>query len=182
MIKINLGIRELFVVFSIFLVYCIFVFYITGNIIEKFENTNCNKLERYECGSIGEDICEWNSNYQRCLSKSGVVSSKEVIKNEDELQKVRKIFCDRLKKLHKPSDFFTLKFKGKFDAIEQKEKYKVDLEKEINKQLTKYYRLKTKNILINTLRQNIHASKQIDVINKGIDNINNKDKININLE
>ena len=56
MIRFNLSIRELFIIFIIFLCYCVFVFYNTRNIKENFA------VKGDECVKIGTDKAKCNNN------------------------------------------------------------------------------------------------------------------------
>ena len=178
MIKLYLEKKQLYVIISIFLLYCVFVFFNTRDILEKFEGNNCiqnnneascNKYKSIygECSWIGEE----------CKEKTGKFDGYE------EKLRTQRIFCKELKKLNKSKNYDdNLSFKLLTDFIEEKKLYINKLETRIEKLLTHVHDEEIYSYNINKIREHDQAKKQIEAIKKGIENIENKNKIVLNLE
>jgi hypothetical protein len=179
MIKLYLGKKQLCVIISIFLLYGVFVFFNTREIIEKFESNMClGKTKEKECNDhkpVNGVNCIWSEG--TCKEKTGKFDGVEA------KLRTQRIFCKELKKLNKSKNYDdNLSFKLLTDFIEEKKLYINKLEKRIEKLLTHMHDGEIYSYNINKIREHDQAKKQIEAIQKGIENIENKNKIVLNLE
>ena len=91
-------------------------------------------------------------------------------------------FCKKLKMLDRPNEYNILLKKLKNDAVEENEKEIEALIEEINELQSNIINddISMKNIYrLHTHRQ---AKKQVDIINKAIENVRNRNKVNVSLK
>ena len=104
-------------------------------------------------------------------------------KAEKHNMKIQRVFCKELKKLNKSKNYNdNMNFKLLTDFIEEKKLYITKLESRIEKLLKHMHDENVYKYNINKIREHDQAKKQINAIKKGIENIENKNKIVLNLE
>jgi hypothetical protein len=150
---------------------------------KKCSDKKCDKMTNVtECKKF--DKCKWESDTKKCSLKDGRQTSDDPDYFEEQKSnfKIHKIFCDRLKRLDKPNKNNIIFKRFTKDFINNKKKHVKILEAKIKQIHTRQHEIDVYNYNLNKIREHDQASKQVDAIKKGIENIKNKNKIKINLE
>lgn len=149
---------------------------------KKCSDKKCDKMtNETECKKF--DKCNWESDTKKCSLKADQTSDDPDYFEEQKANfKIHKIFCDRLKRLDKPNKNNIIFKRFTKDFINNKKKHVKILEDKIKQLHTRQHEIDVYNYNLNKIREHDQASKQVDAIKKGIENIKNKNKIKINLE
>ena len=172
--------NEICIVFILLVLFCIFVFFCNPDKKEDFYTGN--KCDNYKskdtCTKMSKgvtDDCVWTQG--KCQKNNGD------FKAEKHNMKIQRVFCKELKKLNKSKNYNdNMNFKLLTDFIEEKKLYITKLESRIEKLLKHMHDENVYKYNINKIREHDQAKKQINAIKKGIENIENKNKIVLNLE
>ena len=173
--------NEICIVLIILVLFCIFIFFCNPDKKENFDGNTGNKCDAYK----NEEMCNKGKGLADDCVWTGGKCQKDNrdFKAEKENLKIQRVFCKELKKLNKSKNYNdNMNFKLLTDFIEEKKMYISKLETRIEKLLKHMHEEEIYKYNINKIREHDQAKKQIEAIKKGIENIENKNKIVLNLE